>query len=92
MKKKIICPWVFYINISVRKDWFSYWWSTRGSNFKEFQVWMFKISVGRPWSQIVLELLMSEYGNIEYAMKTNTENLRGPFTILINNGYKNDII
>lgn len=77
-------PWVFWMHISIRRDWFSYWWSTRGANFVEFQVWIFCISIGRPWLKSVIESKIHQYGSAYSIKKTNEENLKLPMSILIN--------
>lgn len=69
--------WVFWFRISVRKQWFSYWWKTRGSNHMELQIWIFKISIGLPWNKSIQD--------IDYIEKTNYNNLKAPYTLLIKN-------
>lgn len=75
--------WVFWFNVQIRKDWFSFWWKTRGSNFMEIQVWIFKISIGLPWSKIVKEYYLKQDGNLNKLDKVNIDNLKGPWTLLI---------
>ena len=76
-------PWVFWINVSIRREWFSYWWKTRGSNFVEYQVWIFKISIGRPWLRSVVESKIRDYGNIDTILETNKTNLNAPLSIVM---------
>jgi hypothetical protein len=83
IRKLSSLPWVFWINISIRREWFSYWWKTRGSNFAEYQVWIFKISIGRPWLRSVVESKIRDYGGVETILKTNEANLKNPISILI---------
>jgi hypothetical protein len=76
-------PWVFWMHISIRRDWFSYWWKTRGSNFVEFQVWIFCISIGRPWLKKIVESNIRDYGGVSQILKTNEANLNHPLSIQI---------
>lgn len=76
-------PWVFWFRISIRKDWFKYWWKTRGSNYIEFQVWILRISIGLPWHKNVKEYYLNQYGNLNHLDKTNLDNLKAPLTLLI---------
>jgi hypothetical protein len=76
--------WVFWINISIRKQWFSYWWKTRGSNHIEFQVWIFKINIGQPWVDSVLKYHLENDGSLNYIDRINQDNLKTPFSFLIN--------
>lgn len=69
-------PWVFWFDISIRKKWFSNYWTTRGANFFEMQLWIFKISIGRPW-------IKSEHFGYDHVKKANKDNLRAPFSFLI---------
>jgi len=64
-------PWILRLNVEIRKDWFSYWWSTRGANFKEFQIWIFKISIGMPWKEIAVKSKLRDYGNLSSIKQTN---------------------
>lgn len=81
MKKKF--PWVFWVNISIRKDWFSYWWKSRGSNCLNLQVWIFSISIGRPWINHVLEDKIKDFGSLDSAKKVNDNNLTAPISFQI---------
>ena len=76
-------PWVFWFNISLRPDWFSYWWKTRGANFLEYQIWIFKISIGRPWKEHVLLGYLNDYNNLKIPEKTNEANLNPLFSFKI---------
>jgi hypothetical protein len=71
-------PWVFWVRISYRPKWFSRRWSTRGANFKEIQLWVFKISIGRPWLKGPIEAHIRDYGSTQYVHDTNKQNLK-PF-------------
>ena len=64
-------PWVFYLNIKVRRNWFSYWWSTRGANFKEIQIWIFQINIGMPWLELPLKSNIRDYGTLQGVKKIN---------------------
>lgn len=68
--------WVFWIEIK-RRHWFKLFWTTRGANFFEMQVFGLKISIGMPW----------EYHlgtqNKEYCLHANQENLKAKWSILI---------
>lgn len=81
-------PWVFWISIDIRKNWFSYWYKSRGSNAIEFQVWIFRISIGRPWIKRVLLGQLRDYNSLEYTKETNNNNLNNPFSFQIGS-YKN---
>lgn len=77
-------PWVFWINITKRPQWFSYWWKTRGSNYIEFQVWKFSISIGMPWHQSVLNYMASDpLRGLSSAKATNEANQKGKYSFLI---------
>lgn len=73
-------PWVLYISIKVRRNWFSYWWSTRGSNFKEVQIWIFQINIGMPWNENALKSKVRDYGSLEGVKKINDEHLKRKWT------------
>jgi hypothetical protein len=77
-------PWVFYVDIRKRK-WFSYYWSTRGANFKEFQIFIFKITIGMPWKKSVLNSKINDYGNLKSAKNTNDANLKRRFSFQLGN-------
>ena len=77
-------PWVFWFRISIRRKWFSYWWHTRGANYYELQVWIFKISIGRPWFIGAVYQNRKDYGSLNHIRQTNADNLKAPFTILMN--------
>lgn len=81
--KKSKFAWVFWLSISVRKQWFSYWWRTRGANFSEYQIWIFRITVGRPWIQDYIHSIRKNYSSLDHIRDTNRENLKRPFTFLI---------
>lgn len=76
-------PWVFWLNISIRRDWFKRFWKTRGANFLEMQAWIFKISIGMPWLQGPVSSTRKNYGSYDYIRKTNLDNLKQPFSIAI---------
>lgn len=76
-------PWVFWINISIRRKWFSKWWKTRGSNYVEYQLWIFRISIGRPWIQDVVYRYRKDRGSYASIRETNEANLRQRFAIKI---------
>ena len=46
-------PWVFYIRIS-KRNWFSNFWKSRGSNCLDIQIYNLHISIGMPWHKEVL--------------------------------------
>lgn len=73
-------PWVFWLKISYRPKWFSKWWKTRGSNAVEYQVWVFKISIGQPWLKCAVDAHQSSYGSAMYVHKCNKENLKMPLS------------
>jgi hypothetical protein len=73
-------PWVFWFTVRVRRDWFSYWWKSRGSNAISFQVWIFHISIGLPWNKVVKDYHLRQHGNLDLLTKTNEDNLKGPWT------------
>jgi hypothetical protein len=78
-----IMPWVLYIDIKVRKDWFSYYWSTRGSNFKEIQLWILQINIGMPWLETPLKSNIRDYGTLEGVKKTNDGMLKRKWSVQI---------
>lgn len=76
-------PYVFWFKVSVRTNWFSYWWHTRGANSIEIQAWIFKISIGRPWCKGVLAGYKRDFKNLDQPKRVNDDNLKANFTILI---------
>lgn len=66
-------PWVFWINISYRPQWFKKFWKTRGANYVEYQVWVFKISIGQPWFKGALDAHQRDYGSAKHIHKTNQD-------------------
>ena len=74
--------WVFWFKISIRRKWFSYWWSTRGANFKEYQIWIFKISIGQPWLHDVIEQETKGHAD-----NVNSDNKKMSFSRLIKQKY-----
>jgi len=81
--KKLNHPFVFWLKISIRKTWFSYWWKTRGANFLEFQVWIFRISIGMPWYQGYLDSVKKDYGSLNTIEESNKGNLKHWLSIKI---------
>jgi hypothetical protein len=77
-------PWVFWIDISYRPKWFKWFWSTRGANYIEFQVIIFRISIGMPWIKDVVSANQRDFGSAKCIHKTNKDNLRNRFSFLIN--------
>lgn len=69
-------PWVFWLRISVRTKWFNNYWRTRGANHLEMQIWIFRISIGRPWVKMYLDAHSRDYGSAKYVHKSNKENLK----------------
>lgn len=82
-------PWVFWISIRIRRKWFSYWWKTRGANFIEFQVWIFKITIGRPWHKDAVHRFRKDYGTHNHIREVNRDNLKYWFSIPIGKHKKN---
>jgi len=76
-------PWVLRLSISIRKDWFSYWWKTRGSNYLEMQIWIFRINIGMPWLPYVLEGKIRDYGSLDDARRTNDSFIKNGIGVLI---------
>lgn len=81
-------PWVFWLNIKIRRKWFSYFWKTRGTNFLEIQFFIFYISIGMPWKECVLESHIKDYGTLDSIKNTNIGHLKRFFTFQIGK-YKN---
>ena len=79
-------PWVFWIRISWQKTgWFKNFWKTRGANFIDVIIFKrLKISVGCPWRQININYYLSDYGNLKHIEKTNNDNSKNPWSLLIN--------
>jgi hypothetical protein len=82
-KKISKLPWVFWISISIRLKWFKCFWKTRGSNYVEYQVLIFKISIGRPWLMDAVHSHRKNYSSHDYIRDTNKANLKQPFSFLI---------
>lgn len=78
-------PWVLWLNITIRRNWFTNLWYTRGSNFFEAQVWIFKISIGMPWIKDVLVGKIRDYGSLKTAKETNEGILKNTKSIQIGN-------
>jgi hypothetical protein len=74
-------PWIFWLRVSIRKHWFSYMWSTRGANFIEFQFWIFRISIGRPWKHAYL----NQENIIPHLKLTNDVNFKSKTAFQIGN-------
>ncbi len=55
-------PWAFSISVDIRRDWFSYLWTERGANWRDFQIGWIHISLGRPWLKHVVDLKIKEMG------------------------------
>ena len=65
-------PWVFWITIQLRTDWFKRLWYTRGANNIEIQFIIWCITIGLPWVPHVLKGKIRDYGNLDTAMEINT--------------------
>lgn len=76
-------PWVFWLTIRWRPKWFKKFWKTRGGNYLEYQFLWWQISIGRPWLKSNLDSKVESYGSAKYVHKTNQDNLKLPFSILI---------
>lgn len=74
------CSWVFWFEIRYRPNWFSRFWKNRGANFKDYQIWKFHVSIGRPW----LKAYEDAYGEGEINL-ANAKNFDRPFSLLIIN-------
>lgn len=74
--------WVFWINISFRK-WFKFYWTTRGANYKEIQIWLIRISIGRPWLDCYVGSQYRDYKTTRYITETNKGNLKRFFSFKI---------
>lgn len=61
----------------------SYWWSTRGANFVEYQVWKFRITVGRPWHPDAIAQKLRDDGSLTSCMDVNTYTLANTFSLPI---------
>lgn len=81
--KTVDFPWVFWISFSYRPQWFSKWWRTRGANYVEYQVWLFRITIGRPWFDGAAFGSRRDYGSYNQMRETNENNLRQPFSFLV---------
>jgi len=75
--------WVFWFNVSIRRNWFSYFWKTRGANFIEIQFFIFKISIGLPWHKNYINSIIRDYGSNASLLKTNEMNLKSRWAILM---------
>lgn len=73
-------PWVFWLQIQYRPKWFSKCWKTRGSNYVEYQIWVFKISIGKPWLKCAVDSHQSSYGSAMHVHKCNKDNLKMSFS------------
>jgi hypothetical protein len=80
MKKYANVPWVFWFTVRIRRNWFKIFWTARGSNFREFQIWIFQISIGRPWLNSTMTY--PDYYD-ENTKEINDGNLKSKFSILI---------
>lgn len=74
--------WVFWINFSFRK-WFKFYWTTRGANFKEIQIWRLRISIGRPWLDCYVKSQHRDYSSTKYITQTNKDNLKRLFAFKV---------
>ncbi len=80
MKKTAKIDWVFWLTIRFRPNWFKLFWSTRGSNYMEFQILIFVVSIGMPWlnSTMIYPNYLDENINT-----INKNNLQSKFSFLI---------
>jgi hypothetical protein len=69
MKNKY--PWIFRISFKIRKNWFSYFYYSRGANFLEIQLWILCISIGMPWSNTYIQCHLDNYGDLNSLRHTN---------------------
>lgn len=69
-------PWVFWLKISIRPKWFSYMWRTRGANHLDMQIWIFRVSIGRPWLKMYIDAHTRDYGSAKYVHEANKVNLK----------------
>lgn len=80
-KKNRKVGWVFWIKIEYRKNWFSFFWKTRGANYIEFQIWVFKISIGLPWKKRVVNGYTRVNKHLKIIKDTNENNAKMRFAI-----------
>lgn len=78
-------PWILHLKVEVRKDWFSKLWKTRGANYLELQVWIFKITIGMPWIKDVLADYLANYKSLDIPKATNNSFLAHSPSIQIGN-------
>lgn len=64
-------PWMFWIRISIRKQWFAFFWKSRLANCLDIQIWIFNIIIGIPWSKNPLQQQMKDYKTLRFAKNTN---------------------
>jgi hypothetical protein len=71
--------WVFWFTVEKRKGWFKKFWKTRGSNYMEFQIYDWKITIGLPWHKDVIAKANQSYPleGINHMLKTNEQNRIG---------------
>ncbi len=80
ISKNANIDWVFWIDISIRKEWFTKFWKTRGANFLEIQFFNLRIGIGMPWLNTYLTYFDYMDENI---YKTNIDNAKRRFSFLI---------
>ncbi len=80
MSKQTKVTWVFWINLSIRKNWFKFFWKTRGANYLEVQLWIFKLSIGLPWHKEVVKAQIRDYGHTRSLELSNLSNSVSPYS------------
>lgn len=65
-------PWVLWIKISIRKDWFTHLWYTRGANACDIQLWKIRIQIGLPWIKDAVISNFRDYRTDKTMMSANT--------------------
>lgn len=64
-------PWVMRFSVKWRPNWFSWFWTTRGSNFRDLQIGPLVFGFGRPWLNTVLQANLRDYRTLEYVQRSN---------------------
>lgn len=76
-------PYIFWINISIRKNWFSLFWKSRGANFIEIQFLIFKINIGCSWGKNILKYYTDNCESLSLLKKSNEMNLKAPLSFQV---------
>lgn len=70
--------WVFWVFIE-KREWFTNFWKSRGSNCLDIQIYNYHIGIGLPWHKEVIRKANVNHPmeGVNHMLNTNEQNRKG---------------